>query len=160
MARFDRIEEQQPSCETIALSIGTTRSTYQAVKALRDTGGLAVCVSNEQLLRMQRKLAIKEGLFVELASAAPLVAIQQLREKQTMSPNDRVVAVATASGLKDFDVSMASADSPVAFDRVEDAWGWLSKSVASKKNACLRLSRYRRSVQIAWGDNDILQMPP
>jgi len=130
---LDRIEEQQPSCETIALSIGTTRSTYQAVKALRDTGGLAVCVSNEQLLRMQRKLAIKEGLFVELASVAPLVAIQQLREKQVMSSNDRVVAVATASGLKDLDVSMAPAESPVAFDRVEDAWGWLSESLVARK---------------------------
>lgn len=37
---FDRIEEQEPSFETIALSIGTTRSTYQAVKALRDTGAM------------------------------------------------------------------------------------------------------------------------
>jgi threonine synthase len=43
---LDRIEEQEPSFETVALSIGTTRSTYQAVKALRETGGRAVCVSN------------------------------------------------------------------------------------------------------------------
>jgi len=93
---LDRIEEREPSFETVALSIGTTRSTYQAVKALRDTGGRAVCVSNECLMRMQKTLAAKEGLFAELASVAPLVAVQHQRERQIITREDRVVAIVTA----------------------------------------------------------------
>ena len=127
---LDRIEDQKPAFETIALSIGTTRSTYQAVKALRDTRGLAVGVSNEQLLCMQKALAAKEGLFVELASVAPLVAIQQMREKQIIGRNDRVVAIATASGLKDLDVSAGPSVSSSTFESIGDAWRWLGESVA------------------------------
>lgn len=121
---FDRIEEQEPSFETIALSIGTTRSTYQAVKALRDTGGHAVCVSNEKLIRMQKTLAAREGLFVELASVAPLVAIQDLRDRQIIVPGDRVVAVVTATGLKDLDISANPAATQAPFESVEAAWQW------------------------------------
>ncbi|WP_342214225.1 pyridoxal-phosphate dependent enzyme [Aminobacter anthyllidis] len=121
---FDRIEEQEPSFETIALSIGTTRSAYQAVQALRETGGHAVCVSNEQLIRMQKTLAAREGLFVELASVAPLVAIQELRDRQIITPGDRVVAVVTATGLKDLDISANPAATQAPFENVEAAWQW------------------------------------
>ncbi|AMS43989.1 threonine synthase [Aminobacter aminovorans] len=132
---FDRIEEQGPSFETIALSIGTTRSTYQAVKALRDTGGHAVCVSNEKLIRMQKTLAAKEGLFVELASVAPLVAIQDLRDRQIIAPGDRVVAVVTATGLKDLDISANPAATPAPFESVEAAWQWATRRHAAEPAA-------------------------
>jgi threonine synthase len=124
---LDWIEEQEPSFETVALSIGTTRSTYQAVKALRETGGRAVCVSNDCLMRMQKTLTAKEGLFAELASVAPLVAIQHLREREIIARNDRVVAIVTASGLKNLDISAKLAESSASFDNVEDAWQWVSK---------------------------------
>ncbi|MBB6468579.1 threonine synthase [Aminobacter lissarensis] len=132
---FDRIEEQEPSFETIALSIGTTRSTYQAVKALRDTGGHAVCVSNEQLMRMQKMLAAREGFFVELASVAPLVAIQHLRERQIIAPDDRVVAVVTATGLKDLDISANPATTQAPFESVEAAWQWATGKHAAEPAA-------------------------
>ncbi|QOF70787.1 threonine synthase [Aminobacter sp. SR38] len=132
---FDRIEEQEPSFETIALSIGTTRSTYQAVKALRDTGGHAVCVSNEKLIRMQKTLAAREGLFVELASVAPLVAIQDLRDRQIIAPGDRVVAVVTATGLKDLDISANPAATPAPFESVEAAWQWATRRHATEPAA-------------------------
>lgn len=123
---LDRIEERPPSFETVAVSIGTTRSTYQAVKALRDTAGHAVCVSNEALARMQRTLASREGLFAELASVAPLVAIQQLREREIIAREDRVVAIVTASGLKDLDISGSTPDPLTTFASVDEAWNWIS----------------------------------
>ncbi|WP_406871949.1 threonine synthase [Aminobacter sp. P9b] len=132
---FDRIEEQEPSFETIALSIGTTRSAYQAVKALRDTGGHAVCVSNEKLIRMQKTLAAREGLFVELASVAPLVAIQDLRDRQIITPTDRVVAIVTATGLKDLDISANPAATQAPFESVEAAWQWATGRHAAEPAA-------------------------
>ncbi len=130
---LDRIEEQEPLFETIALSIGTTRSTYQALKALRDTKGRAVCVSNEKLVHMQKTLAAREGLFAELASVAPLVAIQHLRERKMIGIDDRVVAIVTASGLKDLDISAHPAASQAPFESVEDAWRWVSGTIAAER---------------------------
>ncbi|MDH6234882.1 threonine synthase [Mesorhizobium soli] len=130
---LDRIEEREPSFETVALSIGTTRSTYQAVKALRDTEGRAVCVSNGDLLCMQKTLATKEGLFAELASVAPLVAIRHLREREIIGRDDRVVAIVTASGLKDLDISAKPTAPSASFENVEDAWQWVSKRAEGKR---------------------------
>lgn len=127
----DRIEEQSQAFETVAVSIGTTRSTYQALKALRDTRGCAVCVSNDQITSMQRMLAAKEGIFAELASVAPLVAVQRLREQKVIAQSDRVVAVVTASGLKDLDISVEAAAREKPFESVEDAWKWAIERTAA-----------------------------
>lgn len=118
----DKIEEQEQSFETVAVSIGTTRSTYQALKALRDTGGCAVRVSNDEIRSMQRILAAKEGIFAELSSVAPLVAVQRLRERQVMAQDDRVVAIVTASGLKDLDIAIDAPRREKPLVSVEDAW--------------------------------------
>lgn len=120
----DRIDQQEQAFDTIAVSIGTTRSTYQALKALRDTRGCAVCVSNDQITSMQRMLAAKEGIFAELASVAPLVAVQRLREQQVIAASERVVAIVTAGGLKDLDISVDASEKERPFESVDDAWTW------------------------------------
>lgn len=131
---LDRIEEQEPAFETVALSIGTTRSTFQAVKAIRDTQGCAVRVSNDPLLWMQKTLAAKEGIFAELASVAPLVAIRHLREQRVIARDDRVVAVITASGLKDLDVSARPQNVQAPFETVDDAWQWVRESTTAERS--------------------------
>jgi threonine synthase len=99
--------------ETLAVSIGTQRSTFQALHALRQSGGVAVSVDNEELLDMQGQLARREGLFVELTSAAPLVAMEKLIGDGVIRSDERVVAIATASGLKDMDLSEGATITPV-----------------------------------------------
>ena len=124
----DYVEEQVVTCDSMALSIGTSRSTYQAVRALRDTDGRAVSVSNHEMLQMQRTLAKTEGIFAELASVAPLVAVQHLRRRGVISQEDQVISVVTASGLKDVGISDAVAAGPAGFSCVEEAWRWLIES--------------------------------
>lgn len=131
---LDRIEEQEPAFDTVAVSIGTTRSTYQALKALRDARGCAVCVSNDQLIGMQKTLAAKEGIFAELASVAPLVAIQHLRAQRMITRDDRVVAVVTASGLKDLDISAEPQNNQKPFENVEDAWQWVRERTTAERS--------------------------
>jgi threonine synthase len=59
---------------------------------------------------MQEELAAREGLFAELSSVMPLLAVRQLRAKGRIAAGETVVAVATASGLKDLDRSTAGAE--------------------------------------------------
>jgi threonine synthase len=82
---------------------------------------------------MQRRLAASEGLFVELASAAPLVAIQHLRKRRVIAAHDRVVAVVTASGLKDVDISAASAGCSAPFENVEQALQWIGRQSETER---------------------------
>jgi threonine synthase len=127
----DRLEERSPAFESLAISIGAPRSTYQALKALRESSGRAVPVNNDGLVEMQERLARDEGIFAELASVTPLLAIARLREEGVIAPDDHVVAIATASGLKDLDRSVGlTGDDPV-FRSTDDAWDWLGHNAAA-----------------------------
>jgi threonine synthase len=87
--------------ETVAKSTSATRSTFQALHVIRRSGGTATIVDNDSILAWQQKLARTEGLYVEPAAAGAIAAVAQLRGKGEISPHDAVVALLTASGLKD-----------------------------------------------------------
>lgn len=97
----DVLPEMPAPTPTIALSIGTARSTYQALHALRQARGVARTVEDSDLLHLQRLLARDEGVYAEPSSVAPLAAIWRLRGEGVLGEGDLVVAVMTASGLKD-----------------------------------------------------------
>ncbi|GLS18054.1 hypothetical protein GCM10007874_10700 [Labrys miyagiensis] len=99
----DLVAEMPAAFDTLAVSIGTTRSTFQAVNALRASGGAAVPVSNQGLIELQEELARREGILAELASVTPFAAIAMLRRQAIIKDGQSVVAVVTGSGLKDLD---------------------------------------------------------
>ncbi|QPC91561.1 threonine synthase [Mesorhizobium sp. INR15] len=121
----DALADRQMVFDSLAVSIGTPRSTFQALKALRESHGHAVPVGNQGLVAMQERLAREEGIFAELASVTPLIAISTLRQKGIIAATDRVVAVVTASGLKDLDRSVTPDTNDQIFQTTQDAWRWL-----------------------------------
>ncbi len=96
---LDFPEEVKPK-QTIAFSIGTNVSTYQALKTLKESKGLATTVSDEEIVEMQKCLA-REGFYVEAASAACVAGIKKLVDEGKVDRDGKVVAVLTSSGLKD-----------------------------------------------------------
>lgn len=121
----DAVADLPASFDTLAVSIGTTRSTFQALRALRESRGAAVPVGNAGLIELQEQLAASEGIFAELASVTPLAAIMSLRRQGVIEPLDRVVGIITASGLKDLDRSTGPAQGQQAFRSVAEAWEYL-----------------------------------
>jgi threonine synthase len=93
--------EPNPNPETIAsaIRIGRPVSWKKALRAIRDSHGTALTVSDAEILAARDKLASTEGIFVELASATPLAALRHLRS--FVRKGSRVVCVATGNGLKD-----------------------------------------------------------
>ncbi|HBY92681.1 MAG: pyridoxal-phosphate dependent enzyme [Ardenticatenaceae bacterium] len=91
-----------PARPSVAVSIATGRSTYQALHALRVSDGIAVSVPEDRvLLELQQLLATTEGLYVEPSSVTSLAAVRQLASAGRLGPTDRIVAITTATGLKD-----------------------------------------------------------
>ena len=93
---------------SIAISIDIPRSTAQALLALRRTDGLAVVLDDAEIATAQAALARSAGLFVETSSAAAFAAIERLGADGAFASGDTVVAIATASGLKDIASSAAA----------------------------------------------------
>ncbi|MCL4355286.1 MAG: threonine synthase [Thaumarchaeota archaeon] len=82
-----------------AIRIGKPASWKKALRAIRDSGGLSMTVTDREILQAVDELASKEGLFVEAASATPVAALKHLR--RTLGPRATIVCVATGNGLKD-----------------------------------------------------------
>ena len=86
---------------TIARAIGNPYppSGNQTLRKLREHGGLAVKVSDQDILAA-RDLLAHEGIFGQPAAAAPLAATRQLVDSQTIKLSDRVVCLVSGAGFK------------------------------------------------------------
>lgn len=107
--------------DTVAKSTSATRSTYQALFVLRQSGGAATVVTNEAIMQWQKTLAEMEGLYVEPASAGALAAVAQLKRSGDIKAGDKVVVLLTASGLKDPDATASAQGDMMTFDGDVDA---------------------------------------
>jgi threonine synthase len=92
---------QVEASSSVAFSIANGISTYQALKALKESGGLAITASDEEIMEMQKTLAASEGIYGEASSVIALNIAAKLRTQGQAAADDTVVAVLTSSGLKD-----------------------------------------------------------
>lgn len=89
--------------ETIAggLSQVVTLNSVLALKALRETGGAAVAVSDQELLSSIPRLAREAGIYAEPSGVAAVAGLDRLVESGTIRKSDRVLLLISGSGLKD-----------------------------------------------------------
>ncbi|MFW6017998.1 MAG: threonine synthase [Halapricum sp.] len=99
--------------ETIAtaIRIGNPVNAPKALPGIRETGGTAVAVSDEQITAAQRDLA-SEGVGVEPASAASVAGLRKLRERGVVDEDEQVVCLTTGHLLKDPDAAAAAGSDP------------------------------------------------
>ncbi|HKQ61768.1 MAG TPA: pyridoxal-phosphate dependent enzyme, partial [Candidatus Polarisedimenticolaceae bacterium] len=70
------------------------------LRALRESGGTALCVEDEEMAAAQLELAQAEGIFPAPEGAATLAAARSLRRSGWLAREERVVLFNTGSGLK------------------------------------------------------------
>jgi threonine synthase len=70
------------------------------LKILRESGGVAVAVSDEEMRIAQHELAGQAGIFSSPEGAATLAAVKTLLANGTIQPDESVVLFVTASGVK------------------------------------------------------------
>ncbi len=85
---------------TVAVSIGGGVSSTQALLTVRDSGGHALTVSDEEILAARARLA-EEGLLVEAAAATAVAGLSRLEREVPALAAGVAAVVLTGSGLKD-----------------------------------------------------------
>ncbi|MEM0384635.1 MAG: pyridoxal-phosphate dependent enzyme [Candidatus Caldarchaeum sp.] len=95
------IPSEKPSTIASAIRIGRPVNWRKALKAVRESEGLGVKVSDQLILEAQRVLASQEGIGVEPASAASLAGVKKAVEEGLVDRSSRVVCIATGHALKD-----------------------------------------------------------
>lgn len=89
--------------ETVASGIRISNPARgpQVLKGIKRTGGTAVSVSDEKILKHQRLLARTEGIFVEPTSSVALAGLEKLHERGIITEDESVIVPLTGFGLKD-----------------------------------------------------------
>ncbi|MCW4006843.1 MAG: threonine synthase [Candidatus Bathyarchaeota archaeon] len=125
-----------PETVATAIRIGAPVSWKKAVNAIRNSGGTAETVTDEEILAAQKMLARQEGIFVEPASASSIAGLIKLVNNGVIDKDERVVCVTTGHGLKDPDTAVKMSEKPLEVDAeteaIERALG-LQKQVASAR---------------------------
>jgi threonine synthase len=98
----------KPETLATAIRIGNPASWKGAEAARDQSGGVIDCVSDAEILVAYHKMATKEGVFGEPASAASVAGLIKYARRLDLS-GKRVVCVITGSGLKDPDNAMKAA---------------------------------------------------
>jgi threonine synthase len=88
--------------ETFAAGIRVPSASgdYLVLRALRESGGTAVAVTDDDIRDTQRTFARLTGIFASPEGAATVAALTPLRRSGYLSGEERVVVFKTASGLK------------------------------------------------------------
>jgi threonine synthase len=102
------------SGDTVAdsISVSLPRDGEAAVKAIRESGGFGVTVSDAAILAAIGELARGSGVFAEPAAAASWAGLKEAVRRGLVDPSWRVVALVTGNGLKDVAAAMKTAGEP------------------------------------------------
>jgi threonine synthase len=105
---------------TLAFGINVPKALgdFLVLRAVRESGGTAVAVTDEAILAELAALAAAEGMWICPEGAACLAASRELRESGWITERDRVVVLNTGAGLKypetvDIDVPVLPRDGRV-----------------------------------------------
>jgi threonine synthase len=91
----------RPATVADSISVKTPSAAHLAVKAIKNSKGMGIRVSDSEILSAQKMLAFRSGIFCEPSSAATLAAYFQCREQGRIEDGAGVVLMLTGHGLKD-----------------------------------------------------------
>ncbi|MEM4575952.1 MAG: threonine synthase [Candidatus Nezhaarchaeales archaeon] len=111
-----------PNPETVAtaIRIGAPVNWKKALRAIKESKGTIITVSDDEILHAQRLLASREGIFVEPASAASIAGLISVINQGFLDKGEVVVCVATGHGLKDSEVVFKSNVKPVELQSADE----------------------------------------
>ena len=98
--------EPWQNAETVAsgLRVPQAVADFLMLRALRESNGTALSVSDDEMLAEIPRIGRAEGIFFCPEGAACVAALRQLAKQRWIKPTDEVVIFNTATGLKYLDV--------------------------------------------------------
>lgn len=109
-APWERTEEN-----TLAdsIAVGSPRNPEKALRAIRESNGIMVNVSDAEILAAQTFIGRHTGIFGEPAGVTGFAGLKKLVEAGQVSPDDTFVVAITGNGLKDIANGQKAAGEPI-----------------------------------------------
>ncbi|MBI5574134.1 MAG: threonine synthase [Elusimicrobia bacterium] len=129
------IKIQPVKATTIAdsISVDMPRDGVAAVKAVIESKGFAIEVSDDEILQAIKIIAENEGVFAEPAASTSFAGFTKSLKENKIKENETVVCLITGNGLKDVESAMKVAGVPVLIEpKIEE----IKKILDKKNNNC------------------------
>ena len=105
-----RPQEENTYADSIA--VGVPRNPDKAINAVKDSGGLCVNVSDDEIREAQKYLARRAGVFGEPAGVTATAGLLKLAGEGRLPHDAVIVSIVTGNGLKDIDSAISAAGEP------------------------------------------------
>jgi threonine synthase len=102
----------KPNTIADSIAAGLPRDRIKAMRAVKETNGTFVIVNDEEILKAIPALARGSGVFAEPAGAASLAGAVKALSMGLVTPDERIVILATGSGLKDIRATLQAVGKP------------------------------------------------
>ena len=96
----DVVRETNPP-RTVAGALRINFGAEHTIKAVKETRGFGISVSDDSILEAQKELAREEGILCEISSAVGIAAIKKAVNQGKISKDQTTAAMLTGFGLKD-----------------------------------------------------------
>jgi threonine synthase len=108
-----------------SINVGRPRDATKAVRAMRESGGQGMKVSDDEIIESIGRLSRATGVFAEPAAAAAFAGFAKMVDSGGVGADERVLLMLTGNGLKDVDAARRAMTEPVRigpdFDEVSRA---------------------------------------
>jgi threonine synthase len=111
-AGLDFFKPVKPNTIAKSLAIGTPADGFYALKAMKETGGAADDVSDDEIRDAIRLLAETEGIFAETAGGVTVGVAKKLIASGKIPANSSAVLCVTGNGLKTLDAMNGTLGQP------------------------------------------------
>lgn len=116
-----------------SIAVGVPRNPDKALRAIKESNGIAINVSDEEILAAMRTLGRTCGVFAEPAGAAGSAGLIKAVNQGLVPHDATVVSVVTGNGLKDVANAIKAAGEPICIppemDLLVDAFKAVGKNI-------------------------------
>ena len=95
-----------------SIAVGVPRNPKKAQRAVTNSGGRWIAVTDDEILAAMRLLGRTEGVFGEPAGVTATAGVKRAVEEGIIRPDETVTVISTGSGLKDVNNALRAAGEP------------------------------------------------
>jgi len=114
-------DARRPNTIADSICVSIPANAHLARKAVLESRGFSLMVTDKEILRGQRILAEKAGVFAEPAAAATVAALRKLQGSELLDRKEQIVLLITGHGLKDVEAAMKNIRMPPSIEPTLDA---------------------------------------
>jgi len=93
-----------PSTLAAGLRVPSAIGDFLMLDAIRESNGLAMAVSDDEIMTETKEIAAKEGIFSSPEGGASLACLKRMVQRNLVRSTDKVVVFITGSGYKYLDI--------------------------------------------------------